>query len=43
MTFYYYLKQSMRMCEIRLNQILAKNTGLTFRPKGYSSYPSIRN
>ena len=41
LTYYYYLKQPRQMCEIRLNQILAKNRRLRNRANRYSSYQFI--
>ena len=37
MTYDYYLKQRTLMCEIRLNQILAKNLRLIYRLHRYSN------
>ena len=42
MTYDYYLKQPLPMCEIRLNQILAKNPRLIYRLVRYSIYPNTR-
>ena len=42
MTHDYYLKQPMPMCEIKLNQILAKNARLIYRLYRYLSSPYTR-
>ena len=42
MAYDYYLKHPMRMCEIKLNQILAKNPRLVYRLDTYSIYPYTR-
>ena len=39
MTYNYYLTQPMPMCEVRLNQILAKNPRLIYRLNRYSNIP----
>ena len=35
MTYDYYLKQPLPMCEVKLNQILAKNLRLKYRLKKF--------
>ena len=42
MTYNYYLKQPLQMCEINLNQILAKNPGLIYLLNRSSNNPYIR-
>ena len=42
MTYEYYFKQPMPMCESRLNQILAKNPRLMYRLNWYSNNPLNR-
>ena len=42
-TYVYYLKQPLPLCEIKLNQILAKNWRLINRLYRYLSNPYIRN
>ena len=39
MTKDYYLKQSMPMCELNLNPVIARNPRLINRLNRYSSYP----
>ena len=42
MTYDYYLKQTLPMCESKLNQILAKNPRLIYRINSCSSNPYTR-
>ena len=42
MTYNYYLKQQLSMCEVRLNQILAKNPRFIYRLNRFSSNPYTR-
>ena len=42
MTYNYYLKQRMSLCEIRTNQILAENLRVIYRLNRSSSYPFFR-
>ena len=42
MTYNYYLKQPRPMCEIRLNQIIAKNPRHIYHLKRFSNHPFIR-
>ena len=42
MTYDYYIKQPLPMCEVRLNQIIAKNPRLIYRLNRFSSYPYTR-
>ena len=42
MTYDYYLKQRMSICEIKLNQILAKNPRLIYRLNRFSANPFTR-
>ena len=43
MTYKYYLKQPMPMCEIKLNQISGKNPILFYRLNRYSNYAYTKN
>ena len=42
MTYNYNLKQQLPMCEVRFNQILAKNPRPIYRLNSFSSDPYIR-
>ena len=42
MTYNYYLKQQLIKCEVRLNQILAKNPRLIHRLNRFASNPYTR-
>ena len=43
MTYNYYLKQQLPMCEVRLYQILAKNPRLIYLLNRFSNTPYTRN
>ena len=42
MTYGYHLKQPKPMCEVRLNQMIAKYPRLIYPLNRYSNYPFIR-